>query len=181
MKLRAELATDSYLLDLTLAPARAANTAAELAYSLAGENREEERGRETGRVSISEVMPGVFSLLEGTRSTVVTLWKAPGGGVVASVRGKQLQVALADVRDRAPRRKDASVMGPLEVRAMMPGKVVRVLVSKDDDVTAGQGVMIVEAMKMQNELKAPKTGRVTKVYAEAGSAVTAGAALLVIE
>jgi biotin carboxyl carrier protein len=126
-------------------------------------------------------MPGVISLIEGNRCSLVNLSKAPGGGVVASIEGKELSVALADLRDRAPRPRNAGAIGPQEVRTLMPGKVVRVLVAHGDEVTAGQGVMIVEAMKMQNELKAPKTGRVTRVCAEEGSTVTAGTTLLVIE
>jgi biotin carboxyl carrier protein len=67
------------------------------------------------------------------------------------------------------------------VRTSMPGKVVRILVALGDNVAAGQGVMIVEAMKMQNELKAPKAGRVTRVCVEEGSTAAAGETLLVIE
>jgi biotin carboxyl carrier protein len=63
----------------------------------------------------------------------------------------------------------------------MPGKVVKLLVSAGDEVSVGDGVIIVEAMKMQNEMKAPKAGRVARVYAAEGDTVAAGEALLVVE
>jgi biotin carboxyl carrier protein len=63
----------------------------------------------------------------------------------------------------------------------MPGKVVRVLVEVGQQVEAGQGVVVVEAMKMQNELKSPKAGTVTELRAKPGSTVNAGDVLAVIE
>jgi biotin carboxyl carrier protein len=63
----------------------------------------------------------------------------------------------------------------------MPGKVVRLLVSKGDTVAARQGVVVVEAMKMENELRAPKAGRVTEVHVREGMAVEAGRILVVVE
>ena len=63
----------------------------------------------------------------------------------------------------------------------MPGKVVRVLVQPGDAVEAGQGLVVVEAMKMQNEMKSPKAGRVAEVRTRADAAVVAGEALIVVE
>jgi biotin carboxyl carrier protein len=63
----------------------------------------------------------------------------------------------------------------------MPGKVVRVLVREKEEVQAGQGVVVVEAMKMQNELKSPKQGIVQKVMAKEGANVNAGDVLLIVE
>jgi biotin carboxyl carrier protein len=63
----------------------------------------------------------------------------------------------------------------------MPGKVVRVLARDGDKVEAGQGVVVVEAMKMENELAAPRAGRVRKLVVEPGQSVEAGAVLAVIE
>jgi biotin carboxyl carrier protein len=65
--------------------------------------------------------------------------------------------------------------------APMPGKVVRILVAIGDQVNAGAGIVVVEAMKMQNEMKTPKAGRVTAVSAELGATVNAGEVLAVIE
>jgi biotin carboxyl carrier protein len=63
----------------------------------------------------------------------------------------------------------------------MPGKVVRVLVAPGDEVTAGQGLLVVEAMKMQNEMKSVRPGRVVSIGAVEGATVTAGEILATIE
>jgi len=189
MKLRAEVAGEGYLVELTpVCPAPgalASDAGGEVTYSLTPENgAAENQPARTGRVSVREVMPGVISLIEGDRSSTVFLSTPPSkspGGVVASIGGTDLPVVLGDLRDRAPRSRDARSLGPQEVRTSMPGKVVRILVARGDEVAAGQGVMIVEAMKMQNELKAPKAGRVTSIHVAEGSTAAAGETLLVIE
>ena len=71
--------------------------------------------------------------------------------------------------------------GTAQIVAPMPGKVVRVLVSLGAQVEAGDGLVIVEAMKMQNEMKSPKAGKVTALHAEVGSAVNAGDVLVMVE
>jgi biotin carboxyl carrier protein len=63
----------------------------------------------------------------------------------------------------------------------MPGRVIRVLVEVGQDVEAGQGLIVVEAMKMQNEMKSPKAGKVLEIKTSEGAAVSAGDALLIIE
>ena len=75
----------------------------------------------------------------------------------------------------------APTSGPQRVVAPMPGKVVRVLVTPGDDVKARQGLVVVEAMKMENELRAPRDGRVRDVAVVEGQSVDAGAVLLVVE
>jgi biotin carboxyl carrier protein len=71
--------------------------------------------------------------------------------------------------------------GPRKVVALMPGKVVRVLVGEKADVDAGQGMIVVEAMKMQNEIKSPKKGIVAKIVAAVGANVNAGDVLAIVE
>jgi biotin carboxyl carrier protein len=63
----------------------------------------------------------------------------------------------------------------------MPGRVVRVLVAPGDEIAARQGVVVVEAMKMENELRSPKAGRVKDVMVSAGTSVEAGRVLVIIE
>jgi biotin carboxyl carrier protein len=70
--------------------------------------------------------------------------------------------------------------GRQQITAPMPGKVVRLLVKTGDHVEAGQGLLVVEAMKMQNEIRSPKSGTVEKVFASEGQAVNAGEALCII-
>ncbi|HEY0005433.1 MAG TPA: biotin/lipoyl-containing protein [Pyrinomonadaceae bacterium] len=76
---------------------------------------------------------------------------------------------------------DAETDRTAQIIAPMPGKVVRVLVQPGAEVEAGDGVVVVEAMKMQNELKSPKTGRVTELHARMHETVNAGDVLAVIE
>lgn len=71
--------------------------------------------------------------------------------------------------------------GPQRVTAPMPGKVVRVLVKPGDQVSARQGLVVVEAMKMENELRAARDGRVREVAVREGQSVDAGAVLMVVE
>jgi biotin carboxyl carrier protein len=71
--------------------------------------------------------------------------------------------------------------GPQRVTAPMPGKIVRVLVKAGDLVKARQGLVVIEAMKMENELKAARDGRIREVSASEGQSVDAGAALVIVE
>ena len=63
----------------------------------------------------------------------------------------------------------------------MPGRIVRLLVARGDEVAARQPIVVVEAMKMENELRSPKTGRVKEIAVAAGESVDAGRVLAVIE
>jgi biotin carboxyl carrier protein len=91
----------------------------------------------------------------------------------------------AEVRDprslRARKEAAAAVQGSRKLVAPMPGRIVRVLVSEKDQVEAGQGMVVIEAMKMQNELKAPKKGMVRKMTAVEGANVNAGDVLAIVE
>ena len=89
--------------------------------------------------------------------------------------------ARATLRERATRAPDAAAAtGSLEVRAAIPGRVVTVAVAAGDDVEAGSTVLVVEAMKMQNELRAPRAGRVERVAVGAGDTIELGDLLAVI-
>jgi biotin carboxyl carrier protein len=91
----------------------------------------------------------------------------------------------ADLRDprslRSRRGAATGDQGARKLLAPMPGKVVRVLAPEKTQVEAGQGVIVVEAMKMQNEIKSPKKGVVQKVLATEGSPVNAGDVLAIVE
>ncbi len=89
---------------------------------------------------------------------------------------------LRDPRSLRSRRDQAEDdQGPKKLIAPMPGKVVRVLTPEKTQVEAGQGLVVVEAMKMQNELKSPKKGVVQKVLAAEGANVNAGDVLAIVE
>jgi biotin carboxyl carrier protein len=120
---------------------------------------------------------GRWSVLIEGRSYAVTLL---GAGEV-SVNGRVFQVEVFDPRGLRGRRTAAEGSGPQTVAALMPGRVIRVLVETGQEVEAGQGLVVVEAMKMQNEMKSPRAGRVVEVRSAAGATVSAGDILVVIE
>ncbi len=92
---------------------------------------------------------------------------------------------LAELRDprslRGRKGAGADDKGPKKILAPMPGKVVRMLVDQGQPVEAGQSILVVEAMKMQNEIKSPKKGTVQKIVAVEGANVNAGDVLAVVE
>lgn len=101
-----------------------------------------------------------------------------------SVAGYRFAVEALDERTRTIRRlagNTAQRAGPAHLRAPMPGLIVRLNVVAGDDVRAGQGLVVMEAMKMENELRAAAAGRVKRVAVEPGSAVEKGALLLEME
>ena len=92
----------------------------------------------------------------------------------------QLDVAISDP-SRQAREALTTAAGPERVVSQMPGRIVRVLVAEGDEVDAGAGLVVVEAMKMENEITTAKGGKVTKIAVAPGDAVEGGALLLVIE
>ncbi|MFY9950516.1 MAG: biotin/lipoyl-containing protein [Candidatus Sulfotelmatobacter sp.] len=88
---------------------------------------------------------------------------------------------VRDPRSLRGRARAADDRGPKKIVAPMPGKVVRLLVKEGDEVELGAGVAVVEAMKMQNEIKSPKKGTVQKIMATEGAAVNAGDVLAIVE
>jgi len=137
-----------------------------------------------------EVQPGVFSLLLGGKSYQARVSPAPddsnrpGGPAVnysVQIDGTTYAVSVRDPRQRVRGRTGVAVEGLQNIAAPMPGKVVRLLVSEKQAVEAGQGLIVVEAMKMQNEIKCPKSGCVQKVLVREGQTVNAGETLLVVE
>ena len=125
---------------------------------------------------------GAVSLLVDGRSYDVELDES-GDEVRVLVGFELLTVDVADERAVRLRAGAAgfSVSGKVLITAPMPGKVVRVLVAPGAQVLEGEGVVVVEAMKMENELKSPKAGTVVEVFAKEGSAVEANAKLLTVE
>ena len=131
-------------------------------------------------VSLIEVEPGTYSVLWNGRSYEVRL--EPGAeSQFVTVQGRRFRVEVADPRRSRAKSRGLSGEGSVSVSAPMPGKIVRILVSEGEAVEAGQGLVVVEAMKMQNEMKAPKAGRVSGLRVREGAAVSAGEVLVSIE
>ena len=135
---------------------------------------------------------GTWSLLLGTKSYEVAFVEGQDGAMMVHVDGQPVSVSVAplrpawNARGRGPWTARASAAtqgaaGPQRIAAPMPGKIVKVLVKPGDSVDAGQGVVIVEAMKMENELRSPKAGTVSQVLVKEGASVDAGAILVVVE
>lgn len=124
---------------------------------------------------------GVLSLLLGGKSYEVKQ-EIAGTETSVIVGHERFIVSVRDPRSfRSRSRAGASEQGAMKIKAPMPGKVVRVLAGVGTPVEAGQSVLVIEAMKMQNELKAPKTGVVKKINVAEGAAVDAGQALAEVE
>jgi biotin carboxyl carrier protein len=135
-------------------------------------------------VDLRRVGPGSFSVLIGNRSFDFDV--TPDGEEMVVVSGSGAwRVGLINERRRAMREAEKrigrKVSGRVELKAMMPGRVVNVMVKPDDQVTSGQGVLTIEAMKMENEIKTPKAGKVIEVRVEAGQTVEKGEVLAIIE
>ncbi len=130
--------------------------------------------------AIVEVRPGVYSILDGTRSVEARV-VANGGGYTVHVNGLRYDVEVFDPRDRKSSSAQTGGRGPQRIAAPMPGKVIRTLVEVGAEVSAGEGLVVVEAMKMQNEMKSPKAGRVVELRVRAGATVSAGEVLVVVD
>jgi biotin carboxyl carrier protein len=134
---------------------------------------------------VRQVEAGVYSVLLEGASYEIRIHSSPPGspqaGMMASVAGRQFAVEVGNPRDASRSSRTALGSGRQNVTAPMPGKVVRILVATGDNVETSQGLVVVEAMKMQNELKAARPGRVIEIRAREGETVGAGDVLLVLE
>jgi biotin carboxyl carrier protein len=129
--------------------------------------------------SVRLVEPGVYSILLDGRVYDARVDRA-GERLVVQVAGDRFEVEVRDPRSWS-RRSVLASQGLATLSAPMPGKVVRVLVAEGEMVEAGQGLVVVEAMKMQNEIKAPRSGRVISLAVRVGATVAAGDPLATIE
>jgi biotin carboxyl carrier protein len=123
--------------------------------------------------------PGVYSILVYGRSYEARVEETPGALVVV-IDGRRFEIEVRDPRRFSRKGAGGGADGVQTVAAPMPGKVVRVLAAVGDEVAAGQGLLVVEAMKMQNEMKSPRAGKVLSLAAKEGATVTAGEVLATI-
>ena len=130
-----------------------------------------------GDFEIQAMEPGSYWVRIGARSYRVM--RGPAGQI--SVNGRAMQIEVFDPRDLRTAGRGSAKDGRQEILSPMPGKVIRVLAAVGDTVEEGQGLVVVEAMKMQNEMKAPKSGTVIEIRTGADATVGAGEILLVIE
>lgn len=135
-------------------------------------------------LEVSEPEPGVFLFKHEGLIFEASAIRDPAARSVftVSLKGREHSFTIIDPkRLRGSGSGDAQADGFAEIRTAIPGKVVRVLAAAGDSVEKGDGVVVVEAMKMQNELKSPITGTVKTVTAIEGATVSAGEVLATIE
>jgi biotin carboxyl carrier protein len=133
-------------------------------------------------VDAVHLQSSAVSLIVGTRSARCDIEQGRDGRLSVLAGETVYRLELLDERKLRLRRAAGkfTLEGPQRIDAPMPGKVVRVLVKAGDEVQEGQGLVVVEAMKMENELKSPKAGKVAELHAQEGAAVEAGARLVVV-
>jgi biotin carboxyl carrier protein len=138
------------------------------------------------QVTQAEAEPGVWILRQGGEQTIAQVDGA-GAKLTVEVRrpGRDAIVVAVEVADArrativAPARTAGSG-APITVRSPIPGRLIKLLVKAGDTVAAGQTMAVLEAMKMENELPAPRAGRITEVRCAEGAAVEAGQDLVVV-
>ena len=126
--------------------------------------------------TLVETEPGVYAVLSGD-----AVYEVRVEGDEIAIGKYRFRYEIEDPREWKRSGRSADVQGRLSITAPMPGKVVRVLAAVGDQVIAGQGLIVVEAMKMQNEMKAPRDGRVSAIEVKENDSVNAGAVLVTIE
>lgn len=123
------------------------------------------------------VQQGVLSLVVEGRQ-----YRCVRDGDAVWIGDRRFGFEVSDPRSLQGRRgAGTGAAGPRAVKAPMPGRVVRVLVAAGEEVAEQQGIVVIEAMKMQNELKSPKTGKVVRLAVGVGDTVGAGDVLAVVE
>jgi acetyl/propionyl-CoA carboxylase alpha subunit len=141
-------------------------------------------GSQSQEANCEEITPGVYSLLLNGKTYEAFVSKRPGdapglaGPYVIVVGLRRYVVELHDPRRWRRTGSSIEAEGPQEIVAPMPGKIVKILVTEGQEVSRDQGLLVIEAMKMQNELRAPRAGRIERIYVEEGRGVESGVRLL---
>jgi biotin carboxyl carrier protein len=135
------------------------------------------------RLEVVDPAHGIARLVNGAASHAV-LVEGTGSEWVVTLRGRRIPVTVRSWRERILAEAEtaaAAHAGPVAVKATLPGLIVAVAVSVGDDVAEGAPLLTIEAMKMQNEVRAPRAGVVIEVSVRAGQTVATGAPLLRLE
>ncbi|MGE5247785.1 MAG: biotin/lipoyl-containing protein [Verrucomicrobiota bacterium] len=133
-------------------------------------------------VDAQRIAGNLWSVLSGNASFEVDVTMAPADEYEVLIRGDCHKFTLMNEQRRAMIRAGGKgAVGKAMVTSPMPGKVVKLLVEEGEEVSVGQGVVVVEAMKMENELKAAVAGKVKEIFVGEGEIVEAGAKLLLVE
>ncbi len=129
-----------------------------------------------------EITHNIFSILFNGKSHEVRIAPSPTGALALQTAHREFTAEVLDPRAwRGRRHGTLEAEGRQQILAPMPGKIVRVLVQTGEKVEAGQGLIVVEAMKMQNEIRSPKSGTVERLLVKEGQPVNAGEILAWID
>lgn len=126
------------------------------------------------------VEPGVYWFNWNNRSVELSVTPA-GEAYTVSVDGIRYPAEILDARAALRKAAQQGHDGVVELRAPMPGKIVKILLQPGTEVSANQGVLVMEAMKMQNEVKSTKSGIVKRIAVQENAAVNAGDLLAIVE
>jgi biotin carboxyl carrier protein len=125
-----------------------------------------------------EIAPNIFSVLLGGQAHEIRVTPSPGSALNLQTGHREFTAEVVDPRAWRGRRQSAiEAEGRQQIVAPMPGKVIRLLAQVGDPVEAGQGLLVIEAMKMQNEIRSPKSGTLERLLAKEGQSVNAGETL----
>jgi biotin carboxyl carrier protein len=128
-----------------------------------------------------EVSPGIYSILIAGKSFEARVETKGDSQLRVTVAGREYEATIRNSRKwKRDRVAGAEAAGPQQVTTPMPGKIVLVLMKTGDAVDAGQGIVVVEAMKMQNEIRSPKSGTVERLLVVAGQTVNAGEVVAIV-
>ena len=166
MKLKAEVGSDTYEIELDREAERLLARVNDRDYDL----------------ELSEPEHGVFLLKNDGKVYEAAVSSTQHDHISVRVRNAEFEIAISDpkrLRGSAAAGEDAS--GKAEIKTAMPGKIVRILKAVGDAVQKGDAILVVEAMKMQNEIRSPKDGTVSELRAAEGTTVAAGDVLAIIE
>jgi biotin carboxyl carrier protein len=137
-------------------------------------------GRRSYDMDVVRPEEGTYVLLTRDRVYEARVWAAARNSMRVEIAGRFFTTNIIDRKHRRSATEQGKE-GRQNLLAPMAGKVVRVLLAAGDEVAAGQGVVVVEAMKMQNEIKSPKSGRVVEFRVVEGATVNANQILAVVE
>ncbi|MDM7923277.1 MAG: biotin/lipoyl-containing protein [Pyrinomonadaceae bacterium] len=166
MKLKAEIKKESLDVEIRMDGDRVTAVVGDITYDL----------------EVTEPENGVYLFKNGGKISEASVTPGTAGSYTVKVRGKATDVKLIDPkRLRGSGSNNAHADGVVVIKTAMPGKVVRILKNAGDEVAKGEGVIVVEAMKMQNEMRSPKDGVVKEMRVAEGQTVASGEVLTVIE
>ncbi len=138
-------------------------------------------GEHTHSAFVSQPEAGFYTIILNDHVFRCYLDTQPNGQTEVVVNGSRFPVSVRDKKHRQANAGSAAAGGKAVLVAPMPGKVVRIMCAVGDEVTANQSLLVVEAMKMQNEVQTPKAGKVVELKVTEGQTVNAGETMVVVE